>query len=45
MSMALGLKSRQVDYSNAFVQAGIDGEVFMELPEEFHSTVGEDYVL
>ena len=32
MSMALGLKSKQVDYSNAFVQADIDGEVFMELP-------------
>ena len=45
ISMALGLKSEQVDYSNAFVQADIDGEVFMELPEEFHSTGGEDYVL
>ena len=45
MSMALGLKSKQVDYSNAFVQADIDGEVFMELPEEFNSTDGEDYVL
>ena len=45
MSMALGLKSKQVVYSNAFVQADIDGEVFMESAEEFNSTDGQGYIL
>ena len=32
LSLTLGLKARQVDYSGAFVQASIDGEVYCELP-------------
>ena len=35
LSLALGLKTQQVDYSNAFVQAKIDGEVHCELPLKF----------
>jgi len=35
LMMKLGLKTKQVDYSNAFIQAKIDGEVYCELPEEF----------
>ena len=35
LSLSLGLKTKQVDYTNAFVQAKIDGEIYCELPQEF----------
>ena len=35
LSLTSGLKTRQVDYSSAFVQAAIDGEVYCELPQKF----------
>ena len=34
------LKSRQVDYSNAFVQAELDTEVYVELPKLFEAKQG-----
>eukprot|EP00816_Leptocylindrus_hargravesii_P011415 CAMPEP_0196805332 /NCGR_PEP_ID=MMETSP1362-20130617/5113_1 /TAXON_ID=163516 /ORGANISM="Leptocylindrus danicus, Strain CCMP1856" /LENGTH=53 /DNA_ID=CAMNT_0042178203 /DNA_START=1 /DNA_END=158 /DNA_ORIENTATION=+ len=45
--MKLGLKTKQVDYSNAFVQAKIDGDVYCELPEEFsvNGAGSSEYVL
>ena len=45
LSLSLGLKTKQVDYSNAFVQADIDGEVYCELPQEFLGPGAGDYVL
>ena len=39
------MKSRQVDYSSAFVQAAIDGEVYCELLQEFIGQDNEQYVL
>ena len=45
LTMKLGLKTKQVDYSNAFVQAKIDGDVYCELLEEFSVNGGRDYVL
>ena len=45
LSLSLGLKTKQVDYSNAFVQANIDEEVFCELPQEFLGPDEEQYVL
>ena len=40
MSMALDLKSRQVYYSNAFVQAELDTEVYVELLKLFEAKQG-----
>ena len=53
LTMKLGLRTKQVDYSNAFVQADIDGyDVYCELvncmPTEFSLADGgksSDYVL
>jgi len=47
LTMKLGLKTKQVDYLNTFVQAKIDGEVYCELPEEFsvNSAGRLEYVL
>ena len=45
LALTLGLKTRQVDYSNAFVQADIDGEVYCELPQEFLGPDNDQYVL
>ena len=45
LSLSLGLKTKQVDYSNAFVQADIDEEVYCELPQEFLGPDGGEYVL
>ena len=45
LALTLGLKTRQVDYSNAFVQADIDGEVYCELPQEFLGPDNNQYVL
>jgi len=47
LTMKLGLKTKQVEYSNAFVQAKIDGDVCCELPEEFlmNGAGNSEYVL
>ena len=47
LTMKLGLRTKQVDYSNAFVQADIDGDVYCELPMEFSLAGGgkSEYVL
>jgi hypothetical protein len=37
MSVILGLSSRQVDYTNAFVQAKVKTPMFVELPKGFNS--------
>ena len=44
---ACGLRTKQVDYSNAFVQADIDGDVYCELQTEFSLADGgkSDYDL
>ena len=34
LMMKSGLRTKQVDYSNAFVQADIDGDVYCELPPD-----------
>jgi len=45
LSLSLSLKTKQVDYSNAFVQAIIDEEVYCELPQDFLGPDEEQYVL
>ena len=35
LTMKLGLRTKQVDYSNAFSQADIDGDVYCDLLIEF----------
>ena len=35
LTMKIGLWTNQVDYSNAFVRADIDGDVYCEVPTEF----------
>ncbi|MGH3054234.1 MAG: reverse transcriptase domain-containing protein, partial [Gaiellaceae bacterium] len=37
MSMVLGLKSKQVDYNNAFAQARLKKPVYVEIPRDFQS--------
>ena len=34
MSIVLGLATKQIDYSNAFCQADIDKEVYVEMPRD-----------
>ena len=45
LSLTLGLKTRQVYYTNAFVQAVIDKKVYCELPQEFIGPDNDQYVL
>ena len=45
MSIVLGLETRQIDYSNAFCQAEIEEEVYVELPKDFGDKQGRDMVL
>ena len=47
LTMKLGLRMKQVDYSKAFVQADINGDVYCELPTEILPADGgkPDYVL
>jgi hypothetical protein len=35
LSVHLGLKSKQVDYSNAFIQADLEEDVFIEMPRGY----------
>ena len=43
----MGLKTKQVDFSNAFAQAELheDENVYVELPRDFTSNLERDYVL
>ena len=45
MSVILGLESRQIDHSNAFCQADIQEEVYVEMPKDFADKSGLDMVL
>ena len=45
MSIILGLESQQIDYSNAFCQADILEEVYVEMPKDFGDKNGCDMVL
>jgi hypothetical protein len=45
MSIVLGLATKQIDYSNAFCQADIDEEVYVEMPRDFSDPKGRDMVL
>ena len=45
LALSLSLKTCQVDYSNAFVQADIDEKVYCDLPLEFFGPSLEFYVL
>ena len=45
LSLTLGLKTRQVYYTNAFVQVVIEKEVNCELPQEFIGPDTDQYVL
>ena len=40
-----GWTTRQVDYTNAFAQAEITEETYVEYPKLFESTTGQDHVL
>ena len=46
-SLAFDLKTRQVDYVNAFAQGDLEEEVYLEIPKGFRadSDDGEEYVL
>ena len=35
LSIILGLKTKQVDYANAFVHANLKETVYVELPKDF----------
>jgi hypothetical protein len=45
LSTILGLSSRQVDYTNAFVQAPVKDEMYVEAPKGFDLPTDGDYVL
>ena len=45
LSTILGLASRQVDYTNAFVQAEVKTEMFVELPKGFDPPSDPDSIL
>jgi Reverse transcriptase (RNA-dependent DNA polymerase) len=43
--LTLGLKTRCIDFSNAFVQAKLDDPIYIHLPRGFHSTDGPNTCL
>jgi hypothetical protein len=45
MTLANGWATRQVDYTNAFAQADLKEDVFVELPRDFAASEPGDYVL
>ena len=45
LSMVYGMETRQVDYVNAFAQADLDEEVYIELPRGYAQEDSEDCVL
>ena len=42
MSLQQSWKIKQVDFDNAFVQADLDKDVYIQLPALFHNHEGED---
>ena len=38
LTVSMGLSTAQVDYTNAFIQAGLDEEVYVECPRMFETT-------
>ena len=45
MSIVLNLATQQIDFSNAFCQADIDEEVYVEMPKDFGDPRGRGMVL
>ena len=47
LSILMNLKTRQVDYTNAFAQAELDSNehVYVELPRDFEANTVDDVVL
>ena len=45
LSIVHGLETRQVDYVNAFAQADLDKDVFIEIPEGYEHNNEMDCVL
>ena len=45
MSKQQGWATRQVDFSNAFVQAELQEDVYIEVPQGFKDPDGQDVVL
>jgi Reverse transcriptase (RNA-dependent DNA polymerase) len=43
--LTLGLQTRCIDFSNAFVQAKLDDPIYIHLPRGFHSTSGPNTCL
>jgi Reverse transcriptase (RNA-dependent DNA polymerase)/GAG-pre-integrase domain len=43
--LTLGLKTRCIDFSNAFVQAKLDDPIYIHMPRGFHSTEGSNTCL
>jgi len=41
LGLICGLKTKQVDYTNAFAQADLPSPAYMELPEKFKQELGE----
>ena len=44
-ALIFGLETRQVDYANAFVQAELDEEIYVEIPRGFGSAEGGNMVM
>jgi hypothetical protein len=45
MAATQGLRTTQIDFTNAFVQANIKEDVYIELPAGFDSPIDGDYIL
>jgi len=45
MSVVLGLETQQIDFSNAFCQADITEELYVETPKDFGDLQGRDMVM
>jgi len=45
LSIILGLKTKQVDYANAFVHANLKETVYVELPKDFEQDAQEHDVV
>ena len=45
LSLIFGLETRQVDYANAFVQAELKEDVYIEVPRGFAAAEGENMVM
>jgi hypothetical protein len=45
MAATQGLRTTQIDFTNAFVQADIKEDVYIELPSGFGSPIDGDYIL